>query len=135
MGGCGKICTPLDIGQSYICHGIQVSCVIEHVLQGSDTIPYTMHTQTDQEYTMDVKNIRGVEGSLLLVLCRYFQYFPYQFLYTVHICTPYLGGVRSEADVARFCYTNKEQIFEKSCKDIDAVGNINIVARSDLLGY
>ena len=62
---------------------------------------------------MNVKCIRGVEGDLLLVLCRYFQYFPYQFLYTVHICTPYLGGVRSEADVARFCYTNKEQIFER----------------------
>jgi hypothetical protein len=24
-----------------------------------------------------------------------------------------LGGVRSEADVARFYYTNKEQIFER----------------------
>ncbi len=84
---------------------------------------------------MNVKCIRGVESDLLLVLCRYFQYFPYQFLYTVHICTPYLGGVRSEADVARFCYTNKEQIFEESCKDIDTVRNMNIVARSDLLRY
>ena len=46
-----------------------------------------------------------------------------------------LGGVRSEADVARFYYTNKEQIFEGSCKDIDTVRNMNIVARSDLLGY
>ncbi len=44
-----------------------------------------------------------------------------------------LGGVRSEADVARFCYTNKEQILEGSCKDIDTVRNMNIVARSDLL--
>ena len=59
------------------------------------------------------ESIRGVEGSLLLVICRYYQYFPYQFLYTVHICTPYLGGVRSEADVAKFGYTNKEQIFER----------------------
>jgi hypothetical protein len=40
-----------------------------------------------------------------------------------------LGGVRSEADVARFSYTNKEQIFEESCKDIDTVRNVNIVAR------
>jgi hypothetical protein len=44
-----------------------------------------------------------------------------------------LGGVRSEADVARFSCTNKEQIFERSCKDIDTVRNVNIVARSDLL--
>ncbi len=82
-----------------------------------------------------VKSIGGVEGSLLLVLCRCFQYFPYKFLYTVHICTPYLGGVRSEADVAKFCYTNKEQIFERSCRDIDTVRNVDILARSDLLGY
>ncbi len=46
-----------------------------------------------------------------------------------------LGGVRSEADVARFYYKNKEQIFEGSCKDIDTVRNVNIVARSDLLRY
>jgi hypothetical protein len=107
-----KTCTPLDIGQSYICHGIRVPCVIELVLQGSDTILYTMHTQNRPGIHHGCESIRGVEGSLLLVLCRYYQYFPYQFLYTVHICTPYLGGVRSEADVAKFCYTNKEQIFE-----------------------
>ena len=108
-----KTCTPLDIGQSYICHGIRVLCVIELVLQGSDTILYAMHTQNRPGIHHGCESIRGVEGSLLLVLCRYYQYFPYQFLYTVHICTPYLGGVRSEADVAKFGYTNKEQIFER----------------------
>ncbi len=40
-----------------------------------------------------------------------------------------LGGVRSEADGARFSYTNKEQIFEGSCKDIDTVRNVDVVAR------
>jgi hypothetical protein len=53
--GVVKTCTPLDIGQSNMCHGIRIPCVIELVLQGSDTILYAMHTQTDQEYTMDVR--------------------------------------------------------------------------------
>ena len=57
-----KTCTPLDIGQSYICHGIRVPCVIELVLQGSDTIPYTMCTQMDQgiHHGVGVKCVRGV---------------------------------------------------------------------------
>ncbi len=35
-----------------------------------------------------------------------------------------LGGVRSEADVAGFYCTNREQIFEESFKDIDTVRNM-----------
>ncbi len=120
--------------ENNICHGIRVPCVIELVLQGSDTILYAMHTQNRPGIHHGCEGIRGVEGNLLLVLCRYYQYFPYQFLY-VHICTPYLGGVRSEADVANFVTQTRSEYLKESCKDIDTVRNMNIVARSNLLGY
>ncbi len=46
-----------------------------------------------------------------------------------------LGGVRNEADVARFYCTNKGQILKESFMDIDTVRNRNIVSRSGLFHY
>ncbi len=59
-----------------------------------------------------MKCVRGVKDGLLLVLCIVFSTFR-TYSCILLICTPYVGGVRSEADVASFCYTNKEQIFER----------------------
>jgi hypothetical protein len=38
-----------------------------------------------------------------------------------------LGGVRSEADVAKFRYTNKEQILERELQGYGTVENMNII--------
>ncbi len=46
-------------------------------------------------------------------IVNWFQYFTYLFVCTVDLYTPYLGGVRSGADIAKFCYTNKERILER----------------------
>ncbi len=73
---------------------------------------------------MDVKYIGGVEGNYIISIMSLSSVLSVP----IPVCCSYmytlLGGVRSEADVARFYYTNKEQIFEESYKDIDTVRNI-----------
>jgi hypothetical protein len=75
---------------------------------------------------MDVKYIGNVEDNYIICIMPLFSVPSVP----IPICCSYmytlLGGVRSEADVARFYCTNKEQIFEESCKDIDTVRNIEI---------
>jgi hypothetical protein len=62
---------------------------------------------------MDVKYIGGVEGNCIISIMPLFSVLSVP----IPVCCSYmytlLGGVRSEADVARFYYTNKEQIFER----------------------
>jgi hypothetical protein len=110
-----KICTPLDIGQSYMCHVIQISCVLDLVFQSSNTILCTMRSQTDQEYITDV-NVLKMYRQL------YYQYYAVIFntFCTDSICCSYvytlLGGVRSEADVARFCYQTRSRYLKGAAR-------------------
>ncbi len=62
---------------------------------------------------MDVKYIGNVEDNYIIRIMPLFSVLSVP----IPVCCSYmytlLGGARSEADVARFYYTNKEQIFER----------------------
>ncbi len=62
---------------------------------------------------MDVKYIGGVEGNYIINIMPLFSVLSVPILVCCSCMYTLLGGVRSEADVARFYYTNKEQIFER----------------------
>jgi hypothetical protein len=62
---------------------------------------------------MDVKYIGGVEGNYVISIMPLFSVLSVPIPVCCSNMYTLLGGVRSEADVARFYYTNKEQIFER----------------------
>ncbi len=134
MGGCGKKKTvhPSTLGihvcvvyTNTVCFKLYVPKFRHNTVHRALTNRLGMHTKcegimcTGRQLYYQIMSLFSIHSVPIPVFCSY--------VYTL------LGGVRSEADGARFSYTNKEQIFEGSCKDIDTVRNMDIVARSDLL--